>query len=246
MNQKYKRPEEMMVDYPMAYNAYLSSSLPGRHRRAVGRPAARRGNAPLIVRSSSLLEDSFDTSFAGKYDSFFLPNQGTHEENLRELIKSIIMVYASVIRPEALIYRDRMGLTDYDERMAVLIQKVEGRRYGHYFFPDFAGVGFSHNPYQWSPRIRREEGLLRVVVGLGTRAVDRVASDYPRMVALSHPSLRPEFGVRMVRQYSQHLIDVIDLKTTNSRRCRCRRWSTSSTRRCRRCSRSSATGSSSR
>jgi pyruvate,water dikinase len=105
-----------------------------------------------------------------------------------------------------------MGLTDYDERMAVLIQKVEGQRYGRYFFPSLSGVGFSHNPYRWSKRIRREDGLLRIVAGLGTRAVERVSQDYPRMVALSHPELRPERGAGMLRRYSQHQIDVIDLE----------------------------------
>ena len=212
MNQKYKRPEQMMADYPQAYNAYLNSHLPADICAQLEQFLSEVGKTPLIVRSSSLLEDNFDTSFAGKYDSFFLPNQGTVEENLRELERAIIKVYASVIRPEALIYRERMGLTDYDERMAVLIQKVEGQRHGRYFFPDFAGVGFSFNPFVWSKRIDREAGLLRLVVGLGTRAVDRVGSDYPRMVALSHPELRPTGGAQMLRRYSQHHIDVLDLE----------------------------------
>lgn len=212
MNQKYKRPEQMRADYPQAYNAYLNSRLPENIEHDLAGFLEEVGRSPLIVRSSSLLEDNFDTSFAGKYDSFFLANQGSQEENLRELERAIIRVYASVIRPEALIYRERMGLTDYDERMAVLIQKVEGRRHGRYYFPDFAGVGFSHNPYVWSKRIRREDGLLRMVAGLGTRAVERVGSDYPRMVALSHPQLRPEWGSSMVRRYSQHQMDVIDLE----------------------------------
>ncbi|GAB4480085.1 MAG: hypothetical protein Kow00124_26440 [Anaerolineae bacterium] len=212
MNQKYKRPEQMREDYPKLYNRFLSSRLPDDVEQELAALLETVGRAPLIVRSSSLLEDNFDTSFAGKYDSFFLPNQGTPEENLTALTGAIIRIYASVIRPEALIYRDRMGLIDYDERMAILIQRVEGRRYKDYFFPALAGVGFSHNPYRWNKRIRLEDGLLRMVTGLGTRAVDRVSSDYPRMVALSHPALRPERTANMVRHYSQHLMDVIDLK----------------------------------
>jgi hypothetical protein len=212
MNQKYKRPDQMMADYPQSYNAYMNSRLPADIHDQLAEFMENIGKLPLIVRSSSLLEDSFDTSFAGKYDSFFLPNQGSPEKNLRELERAIIRVYASVIRPEALIYRERMGLTDYDERMAVLIQKVEGRPHERYFFPDFAGVGFSYNPYVWNERINREDGMLRLVSGLGTRAVERVGSDYPRMVALSHPDLRPEWGRRMVRRYSQREMDVIDLE----------------------------------
>jgi hypothetical protein len=105
-----------------------------------------------------------------------------------------------------------MGLLDYDERMAVLIQKVVGTRYRRYFFPALAGVAFSHNPFRWNARIRREDGLVRLVWGLGTRAVDRVSNDYPRMIALSHPTLRPEMGARAVSKYSQHLVDAIDLE----------------------------------
>jgi hypothetical protein len=211
MNQKYKKHEQMIADYPAIYEAYLSSQLPSDVRYRLMETLEEIGNHPVIVRSSSLLEDSFDTSFAGKYDSFFLPNQGDFEDNLRALQGAIVKIYASVVRPDALIYRDRMGLTDYDERMAILIQRVEGEQHGRYFFPDVAGVGFSHNPFRWNPRIRSEDGFLRMVTGLGTRAVDRVGSDYPRMVALSHPTLRPEKNISMVRHYSQQSIDVIDL-----------------------------------
>jgi pyruvate,water dikinase len=48
------------------------------------------------------------------------------------------------------------------------------------FFPTCAGVAVSRNNYSWSPRIKRNDGLARLVMGLGTRAVDRVGSDYPR------------------------------------------------------------------
>lgn len=212
MNQKYKDPEEIKQDFPHVRAAYLKGSLP---KYAMGRLEVlldEVGNAPLIVRSSSLLEDNFNTSFAGKYDSFFLPNQGTREENLKALVEAIIQVFASVLSPDALIYRQRMGLRNYDERMAVLIQKVEGQQYGPYFFPAFAGVAFGHNPYRWSKRIRAEDGLVRIVTGLGTRAVERVGRDYPRMVALSHPELRPERGTSMVKHYSQHRMDVLNLQ----------------------------------
>nr|MBN1229566.1 PEP/pyruvate-binding domain-containing protein [Anaerolineae bacterium] len=212
MNQKYKRPEQMRADYPQTYNAYLNSRLPTEIQQQLAGMLERVGRAPLIVRSSSQLEDNFETSFAGKYDSFFVPNQGSPEENLRSLLTAIIRVYASVLRPEALIYREQMHLTDYDERMGILIQKVEGRPAGRYFFPDFAGVAFSHSPYVWSKRIDRDAGLVRLVAGLGTRAVDRVGNDYPRMVALSHPTLRPDIDAHRIRRYSQHQMDVIDLE----------------------------------
>ena len=68
------------------------------------------GTQPLIVRSSSLLEDNFGTSFAGKYESHFCPNQGTPEENLRDLTQAIIRIYASIFNPDALLYRRAKGL----------------------------------------------------------------------------------------------------------------------------------------
>lgn len=217
MNQKYKTQEEIESDYPAIQEAYLRGSLPEGVTAQLRHLLRDVGRAPLIVRSSSLLEDNFGFSFAGKYDSFFCPNQGTLHENLRDLTTAILRVYASVLSPDALLYRQRMGLVDYDERMAILIQKVQGERHGDYFFPALAGVGFSRNPYRWSQRIRVEDGLLRLVCGLGTRAVDRVANDYPRMVALSHPGLRPETAAHDIRKYSQQFVDVIDLAENSFR-----------------------------
>ncbi|MFO7741957.1 MAG: PEP/pyruvate-binding domain-containing protein [Anaerolineae bacterium] len=212
MNQKYKGQEEIESDYPHIQQAYVRGRFPEGIVTGLRDLLAEVKDAPLIVRSSSLLEDNFGFSFAGKYDSFFCPNQGTPEENLEALMGAIRRVYASVLSPDALLYRQRMGLVDYDERMAILIQKVQGERYRDWFFPTLAGVGFSRNPFRWSQRIRPEDGLLRLVWGLGTRAVDRVANDYPRMVALSHPHLRPETNSQEVRKYSQHFVDLIDLK----------------------------------
>jgi len=163
------------------------------------------------VRSSSLLEDSFGTAFAGKYETHFCPNQGSEQENLRDLCRAITKVYASVYNPDALLYRQRVGLTDYDERMAILIQEIQGRRDGRYFLPDAAGVAFSRNQFRWSPRIDRNAGFLRMVWGLGTRAVEHLGSDFPRLVALSHPDLRPVSTAREIRRYSQEEIDLIDL-----------------------------------
>ncbi len=212
MNQKYRSREEIEADYPQIRRAYIEGHFPGEIIFSLGRVLERVGNAPLIVRSSSLLEVHFGAALAGKYESVFCPNQGTPEENLSALLTAVARVYASTLSPDALLYRQRMGLVDYDERMAVLIQKVEGTYYRKYFFPTVAGVGYSRNPFRWNPKIRKEEGFLRLVSGFGTRAVERVANDYPRIVALSHPQLRPYVGVRETRKYSQHFIDVMNME----------------------------------
>jgi len=212
MNQKYRTREEIEADYPHIRRAYIEGRFPGEIIYSLERILERVGNTPLIVRSSSLLEVHFGAALAGKYESVFCPNQGTAQENLSALLNAVARVYASTLSPDALLYRQRMGLVDYDERMAVLIQKVEGTRYHKYFFPAVAGVGYSRNPFRWNPKIRREDGFLRLVCGFGTRAVERVANDYPRIVALSHPQLRPYVGVRETRKYSQHFIDVVDIE----------------------------------
>ena len=93
----------------------------------------------------------------------------------------------------------------------MIVQKVVGRRFGDWFFPFAAGVMYSFNSWRWSPRIRKTDGLVRLVFGLGTRAVDRVGGDYPRMIPLSHPLLRPEVGAEQVCKYSQRMVDVINL-----------------------------------
>jgi hypothetical protein len=211
LNQKYKAREQIEADYPAIREAYIGGRFPDDIVYGLRELLEEVGDAPLIVRSSSLLEDNFGTSFAGKYDSFFCPNQGTPDENLKALTLAISKVYASVPSPVPILYRQHMGLVDYDERMAVLIQKVQGTQYRNLFFPALAGVGFSLNPFRWNPRIRQQDGFLRVVWGLGTRAVERVAGDYPRMVALSHPQLRPEASAKEIKRYSQHFIDLIDL-----------------------------------
>ncbi len=212
MNQKYKSPEEIIAEYPAIREKYLNADLPGYIVAELSDLLKKIGNRPIILRSSSLLEDSADTAFAGKYDSYFLPNQGSHDEKLENVIRTVLKIYMSTLNPDALLYRQRMNLIDFDERMAILIQPVAGHHHGRYFFPTLAGVGFSRNPFRWSPKIRREDGLLRLVCGLGTRAVDRVSNDYPRMVALSHPQLRPERDTRKIRYYSQRYIDVLDVE----------------------------------
>jgi hypothetical protein len=212
MNQKYRSLDEIRDDYPRVIEDHLRGAFPDKIVDQLREVLNQLGKRPLIVRSSSLLEDNFGYSFAGKYSSYFCPNQGSDEENLQELLDAIRRIYASSLNPDAILYRKQHGLIDYDERMAILLQTVQGQQYGRYFMSTVAGVGFSQNPFRWNPKIRRQDGFLRMVWGLGTRAVERVSNDYPRLVALSHPTLRPELSAKAIRQYSQHYVDVIDLE----------------------------------
>lgn len=211
MNQKYRTLAEIRQEYPRIVEAHLAGNFPPTVVNQLRAVLADIGDSPLIVRSSSLLEDNFGYAFAGKYNSYFCPNQGTEEENLKALLDAVRRVFASTLNPDAILYRQKHGLIDYDERMAILIQKAVGKPYRNYYFPVLAGVAFSQNPFRWNNQIRREDGFLRLVWGLGTRAVDRVSNDYPRLIALSHPQLRPETTTKAIRQYSQWYIDVIDV-----------------------------------
>jgi hypothetical protein len=211
MNQKYLTEEEVEAEYPRIQAAFCAGWFPPHIVQGLRHLLEEVGNAPLIVRSSSLLEDNFGYAFSGKYESYFCANQGTPDENLEALQDAIRRVYSSVLNPAALFYRRHRGVLDYDERMAGLIQKVIGKQRQEYFFPAMAGVAFSRNPHRWNPRIRPEDGFVRLVLGLGTRAVDRVANDYPRVIALSHPTLRPEIMPQQIKHYSQHFVDLIDL-----------------------------------
>ncbi|MFN3741198.1 MAG: PEP/pyruvate-binding domain-containing protein [Anaerolineales bacterium] len=212
INQKYKPPEQIREEYPRIVAHYTRARFPEEIADQLRELLREVGNTPLIVRSSSLLEDNFGTSFAGKYVSVFCPNQGNLGENLRDLTLAIRRAYASIFNPDVLMYRRRMGLLDYDERMAILIQEVQGETYRHFLFPPVAGVAYGYSPIIWNPRLRREEGFVRMVMGLGTRAVERTGNDYPRLVTLSHPQLRPEVTHKAIRHYSQHFVDVLDLE----------------------------------
>lgn len=211
-SQKYKPLDEITREYDMIKGVFRNGEFPLKVVHELRRILDQIGPHPLVVRSSSLLEDRVGTAFCGKYASVFVANQGTLEQRLRALLGAIAEVYASIMGPDPILYRREHNLIDYVEEMAVLIQKVVGFRFGPYFLPAFAGVAFSRNEHRWSPRIKRDDGLLRVVMGLGTRAVDRSGSDYPRMVSLGEPELRPESSVQEIRRCAQHTIEVVDLQ----------------------------------
>jgi pyruvate,water dikinase len=191
----------------------LTGTFPGFIREQFVAMLEYFGQSPIIVRSSSLLEDSFGNAFTGKYESVFCPNQGSPQERLEAFLAAVRAVYASTMSTEALRYREHRGLIDRDEQMAILVQRVSGGVHGHRFYPQAAGVGLSYNPYVWSEQIDPEAGVLRLVFGLGTRAVDRSDDDYTRMVALNAPLRRPETGRdRGAGGFAQRRMDLLDLQ----------------------------------
>jgi hypothetical protein len=213
VEQKYEDIGHVRQEYPYIVHVFKNSPLPPEIINGLSVALDDLGDSPLIVRSSSLLEDRIGASFAGMYKSLFIANQGSKRERLVSLMDAITEVFASTFGPDPIEYRSEHGLVDFHEEMGVLIQEVAGTRAGKYFMPAFSGVAFSSNEFRWSRRIKREDGLLRMVPGLGTRAVDRMSDDYPILVAPGQPTLRVNVTIDEQVRYSPRKVDVINLET---------------------------------
>ena len=212
-DRKYMELDQVRQYYPYVIQVFKSSPFPPDLLSGLSLALADLGDQPLIVRSSSLLEDRTGASFSGKYKSLFLANQGTRTERLAALLDAVAEVYASIFGPDPIEYRAERNLLDVHEEMGIMIQEVVGVRVGRYFLPAFSGVAFSNNEFRWSPRIRREDGLVRLVPGLGTRAVDRVADDYPVLLSPGQPGLRVNTTADEIIRYSPKMLDLINLET---------------------------------
>jgi pyruvate, water dikinase len=211
VREKQRNPDTFLEGSELARQRILTGQFPDYIVKQFEQMLGYFGQAPIIVRSSSLLEDNFGNSFAGKYESVFCPNQGPRERRLEDFLSAVRTIYASSMSEKALRYREQKGLLDQDEQMALLVMRVSGSVHGRYFYPHAAGVGFSFNPYVWNEHIDPKAGVLRLVFGLGTRAVDRSDDDYTRVVALNAPQRRPEVNFEEVRQYAQRRVDFLDL-----------------------------------
>ncbi len=215
MEQKYKDLDEINIEYPNIVQIFKNSFFPPEIERGLTMIIDNIGEKPIIVRSSSLLEDSLKATFSGKYKSLFLANTGDKEKRLHSLKDAIAEVYASIFSQDPIEYRSEKELLDFNEEMGILIQEVVGNKVGKYFFPSFAGVAFSENNFRWSPTITKEDSFIRMVPGLGTRAVDRLADDYPIMISPGKPNLRVNVSPNEIIKYSPRFFDVINMETGN-------------------------------
>jgi hypothetical protein len=210
-NRKYLEIEQVRKEYPHIVQAFKNSELPKEVLKGLAVALDDIGDKPLVVRSSSLLEDRVGSAFSGKYKSLFLANRGTKRERMLALCDAIVEVYASIFSPDPIEYRAERGLLDLHEEMGIMIQEVVGTQVGRYYLPAFGGVAFSNNEFRWSPRITRDDGLVRLVPGLGTRAVDRLSDDYPVLLAPGQPGLRLKVTPEELMRYSPRRIDLINL-----------------------------------
>lgn len=210
---KYQSLEEIKIEHPFLEYIFKQSVFPPESIYSLNIILDDLEGGPIVVRSSSLLEDSFEASFTGKYKSLFLANIGSREERLNELLDAVAEVYASTFNPDAIEYRKKHNLIDFKEEMGVLIQEVVGNKLGKYFMPSWAGVAMSYNEFTWSNRIKRDDGVIRLVCGLGTRAVDRLVSDYPILISPGQPELRVNNSPKEILKYTQNKVDVINLES---------------------------------
>lgn len=135
------------------------------------------------------------------------------EQRVEELENAIRIVYASTMSRSALDYRSRRGLQARDEQMALLIQRVSGSYYEEYYMPCAAGVGYSYSPYKFMESIDQAAGMLRLVMGLGTSAVDRTEGSYPRLVSLDKPTATTARNSIEKHQYSQRKLELMNRAT---------------------------------
>ncbi len=210
---KYMDPKDIRQEQPFLEQVFKNAAFPSEIIDELRNILRAIGDKPIIIRSSSLLEDSFGAAFSGKYKSLFIANIGSEDIRLYNLMDAIAEIYASTFNSDPIEYRRERGLLDFTEGMGILIQEVVGKRIGPYYFPSYAGVAFSNNEFRWSPRIQRKDGFIRMVAGLGTRAVDRVADDYPVLISPRRPNIRVNAMVDETIYYSQHYMDVINMET---------------------------------
>ena len=141
---------------------------------------------PLSVRSSGMFEDSLTQPFSGIYDTYLIANN--HPELLArqaQLEDAIKLVYASILSPSARSYFEAIGYKVEEEKMAVLLQEVVGRRDGPWFYPHLSGVAQSYNYYPVA-YLEPDDGIAVIALGLGRYVIDgekafRFCPRYPRL-----------------------------------------------------------------
>ncbi len=166
-------PTEELFDLPDERIAlkFMSASLPA---TVLGdlRSFIHNTRKPLVVRSSGILEDSLLQSFAGIYDSILLPNESWETDfRFQDVCNAIKYVYASTFFEKARTYIKSTPKNIGDEKMAVIIQEVIGRKHETYFYPAISGVAKSYNYYP-SSGCAQEDGIVYLALGLGKAIVD--------------------------------------------------------------------------
>ncbi len=168
----------------------------------------RETSVPIVVRSSSLLEDALLHPFAGVYSSLLLPNESWDTDlRFKELCNAVKYVYASVFFEKARTYLNSTKNSSEDEKMCVIVQELVGRKYGDVFYPTVSGVAKSFDFYPYGS-CRSTDGVVNIALGLGKAVVEGGSSF--RFCPTSPRS--PQYGeIRELLDQSQKTFFAVDL-----------------------------------
>jgi hypothetical protein len=146
---------------------------------------------PLSIRSSSLLEDAQFQPYAGLYQTYMIPNNHPDPAiRLRHLITAIKLVYASTYYEGPKAFSRSTSDKPQAEAMAVIVQKLSGKRHGDFFYPGISGVAQSHNFYPIS-HMKQEEGIAHIALGFGKTVVEGEKS---LRFSPKYPKITPQFS----------------------------------------------------
>jgi hypothetical protein len=169
---------------------FLKADLPATVIGDIGE-ILKKAKFPLAIRSSSLLEDAMYQPFAGIYATVMIPNSNPSSEvRFHNLVQAIKFVYASTYMRSAKNYIEATGNRIEEEKMAVIIQEMVGRKFGHYFYPSFSGVARSYNYYPFA-KATPKDGIVNIALGLGKTIVDGGVS---LQFCPEYPTIFPQFG----------------------------------------------------
>lgn len=176
----------LIIDRELPYHSLRSRFLKGKLQTNLLRKLKEFINQtqkPLIVRSSSNLEDSINQPFAGVFETYLVPNSANKRLVFDQVCNAIKLVYSSTFSPKA---KNYFSLTNHkieEEKMAVIIQEIVGNYHGDYYYPHISGTAQSFNYYPIAS-MKPEEGFAVAAFGLGTYVVDgwksyRFSPKYP-------------------------------------------------------------------
>jgi len=213
IEQKYKEIDRVRMEYPHVRQSFIESDLPPELVTGLSVALDDLGERPLIVKSSSVLEERIGFAFHAKHKTLFIANQGTKQERLANLMRAVAEVYASAFGPGPVEHRADHEVLDFSEEMGIMIQEAVGTRCGPYFFPSYTCVASSHNELCWSREIRPEDGVVRILPGLGPRPGDPYGDNHPVFFAPGQPGRKVNTTDEETIRYAPGKIDVFNLDT---------------------------------
>jgi predicted nucleotidyltransferase len=213
VEQKYKEIERIRVEYPHVIDMFRQTVFPPEMINGLSMVLDDLGDSPIIVRSSSLLEDRTNSAFTGKYKSVILPNQGSRNQRLHNLMSAIAEIYASNFGPKPIEYRSERGLIEFSEQLGVMIQQVVGKQVGKYFFPAYSGVACSRNDFAGLLDIEENAGIVRIIPGLGKQDWRHHGGVSPVLLLPGRPSSKINGSLEYCIRNAPKAIKVINLES---------------------------------